>query len=251
MRDITDYALQYGNELFEYQMVRIRKKMMLKQCSKYIHGNILEIGCGLEPFFLECQHFEQMVIVEPSKMFADNARKLARQKDLPVKVIDGFLEEKISEIQEMGIAFDFIILSSLLHEVDEPQKMLSAVRELCYDNTVLHINVPNAKSFHRLLAVEMGLIRDAYVASQRNIMLQQRCVYDMETLQAEIAQAGFVPLDSGSYFIKPFTHSQMQRCFDEGIFDKRLLDGLEGMIKYFPEYGGEIFINCRIDVNKT
>lgn len=246
MRDIADYTTKYCNEPFEYKMVEIRKKMILKQCSKYPHASILEIGCGLEPFFLECHDFQQMVIVDSSKIFADNARKLVQQQGVPVLVVDGFLENKVEEIQKTGIKFDFVLLSGVLQEVEEPHKMLHAIRELCNEDTILHVNVPNAKSFHRLLAVEMGLIQDPHQKSDMNILLQQRCVYDMDLLRSEIARAGFVILDSGSYFIKPFTHAQMQRCLAEGIFDQRLLEGLEGMIKYFPEYGGEIFINCRV-----
>jgi hypothetical protein len=48
--------------------------------------------------------------------------------------------------------------------------MLSA-NALCSANTLVHVNVPNAKSMHRLLALEMGLIDTLYAPSelQKNI----------------------------------------------------------------------------------
>lgn len=52
-------------------------------------------------------------------------------------------------------------------------------------------------------------------------------------------------LDSGSYFIKPFNHAKMQECLKLNILDSNLLNGLEKMVKYMPEYGAEIFINCK------
>lgn len=45
-----------------------------------------------------------------------------------------------------------MILSSLLHKVEDSQRFLRAVFKCCTENTVVHINVPNADSIHRLLA---------------------------------------------------------------------------------------------------
>ena len=53
-------------------------------------------------------------------------------------------------------------------------------------------------------------------------------------------------LDSGSYWIKPFTHKQMAMMMNENIIDENILDGFEKMIKYMPELGSEIFVNFRI-----
>ena len=41
--------------------------------------------------------------------------------------------------------FDFVIASSLLHEVQDPTRFLRAVRSVCGPETVIHLNVPNDK----------------------------------------------------------------------------------------------------------
>ena len=63
MRNINDYVEKYYNEPFEPYMVQIRKNNIIKQLQKYRHVNILEIGCGLSPLFLDFQEFNNMKIL--------------------------------------------------------------------------------------------------------------------------------------------------------------------------------------------
>ena len=186
-----------------------------------------------------------MVICEPAEQFADNARSFAREsgKNKKIDVVSGFFEECTEKIKGIGVDFDLIILSSVLHELDDPQKMLMAIRNLCSDRTVVHINVPNANSLHRLLAVKMGMIEDVHVQSQQMKRMQRRRTYDMDLLIREVEETGFVIEDRGSYFIKPFTHEQMQRCLDEGIINTQVLDGLEKLSDFLPDFGAGIYVN--------
>ncbi len=245
MRDIKDYTEKYQEEPFEDTMVSIRKKTVIEQCNKYPHANILEIGCGVKPFFLDFPDFENMVIAEPGESFVQVARELA--EELPngknIKIVQGFLEDCVGEIKALGVEFDFIILSSVLHELDNPQKMLQAIKELCSSKTVVHINVPNANSVHRLIAKELGMIKDVHEQSAQMQKMQRRRTYDKNLLHAEVTKAGFKVRDAGSYFIKPFTHGQMQQCLDKGIINDEVLLGLEKLIKYMPEYGAGIYVN--------
>ncbi len=250
MRNIVDYTDKYAQEPFESTMVEIRKKMVIEQCNKYRHENVLEIGCGMNPFFLDFKDYTHMVIVEPGDLFADNARKLSKSEEKAVSVISGFFEEQADRVKNLGIDFDFIILSSVLHELDDPAKMLKAIRELCGSNTVVHINVPNANSVHRLIAIEAGMISDIHEQSAQMQKMQRRRTYDMDMLKREMDAAGFEVVGSGSYFIKPFTHFQMQRCMDEKIIDEKVLLGLENLVKYMPENGAGIYVNVKRNQHK-
>lgn len=51
--------------------------------------------------------------------------------------------------------------------------------------------------------------------------------------------------DSGSFFVKPFTHAQMEQCLNNGVVGENVLDGLDKMIEFMPELGAEIYVNCR------
>lgn len=234
MRDIQDYAEKYVNKEFEDIMVRIRKKTVVDQCNRFPHANIVEVGCGMEPLFMNLADFRQMIIIEPSELFASNARRLAGEKGIAdrVMVINDFVENVDAAKLKCEDDVSLIVVSSLLHEVDEPQRLLEQVNKLCSKDTVVHINVPNAKSLHRLIAVAAGLIADEHDKSREQIIMQSSRTYDMELLQAEILKADFYIIDEGSYFLKPFTHHQMKQCLDAGIIDNTVLEGLEKGIKF-------------------
>ena len=109
----------------------------------------------------------------------------------------------------------------------------------------LHVNVPNAKSFHRLWAKESGLIKSEYERSATQIRLQQAHTFDLASLTRLVRGAGFSIAESGSYLIKPFTHAQMQQLVNLGILTEDLITGLMEMVKHAPGLGAEIFVNAR------
>lgn len=246
MRDLNDYSDKYVAEPFESTIVKIRKKLVMEQCDKYPHKNIIEIGCGMNPFFLDYKDFENMIIVEPSLLFAENAKKLSKFEEKKITVIQSFFEEAVASIKDTNLEVDYIILSSVLHELEEPQKMLSAIKSICDENTIIHINVPNANSLHRLIAKEAGIIKDVHEQSLQMQKMQRQRTYDMDLLLEEVHQTGFKVAEKGSYFIKPFTHMQMQECLDEGIINEQVLVGLERIIKYLPDYGAGIYVNVSL-----
>ncbi len=246
MRDINNYVKNYVKEPFEETMVQIRKRKVLSQINRYPHNTILEIGCGMSPLFLDIRDYSEMIVVEPGEGFAKNAEMLARNSDGNVSIIEGFLEDQVDRIKELGFEFDFIVLSGVLHELDDPLRMLQSIYSLCGTNSIVHINVPNARSLHRLIAKEMGLIEDIHDKSEQMIKQERRRTYDADLLKADVESAGFSIIDSGSYFLKPLTHLQMQNCLDEGIIDEKVLMGFERVMKYLPQYGAEIYVNVSL-----
>lgn len=240
MRNIENYSEKYLAEDFEYYQVHYRRKKILEQIDIYQPTSILEIGCGMEPLFRYRENIKY-TIVEPSKLFCKNAEKLAADAS-NVLIVQGFFEEVADALTEK---FDMVICSGLLHEVEYPLQLLEAIVKICTEGTIVHINVPNARSIHRLLAVESGIIHDIYQKSDRNIELQQNNVYDLEGLSKLVQSVGLEIESKGSYFIKPFPHAQMYKIFQNGILKENVLDGLYNIVKYMPELGSEIFVNCK------
>ena len=246
MRDIEDYCEKWRQKSFEDIQVAIRIKKVVEIIQQYEHHSILEIGCGFEPFFKYFDDYQQMTVVDPCNEFINNAKELSAGNQR-VRCIQGFLEDQIALLNRGGQRFDFVILTSLLHEVENPSDFLIKLKSVCNPHTVVHVNVPNAYSFHRLLAKEMGLIQEVFDKSDRQIMLQQQTMFSMESLSELLRQTGFKTLEQGTYFVKPFTHDQLYRMLSSGIIDERVLDGLFQMDKYMPEYGSEIYINCKLE----
>jgi len=244
-RDIFDYAEQYLKAPFLKENVEYRRKCVIEQMNKFYHKKILEIGCGMFPLFQYLEgEYDEYYIVEPSEVFVENAKNIANEFSGrgKVHVYEGFFEEqKCLKNKE----FDFIVCSSLLHEVTDESNFLFVLKDIAKEATVIHINVPNALSLHRLIAKEMGLIQDIHELSATNTTLQQREVYDIQSLSKKVEQAGFEILSAGSYFIKPFTHKQMDEMIEREIINQQVLDGLWGLTKYFPEYGSEIYVNIK------
>lgn len=252
--DINDYTQKYlsarkKNLSFELILDGIRRKQVLKSLNEYSHRHILEIGCGLEPLFLYCTDYETYTVVEPSDELAQHARKLAKNKR-NITIIHGFIEEVYKKLIESRPEFDFVILSSVLHEVPDPCKVLQAVYQICSLETVVHINVPNAYSFHRILAYEMGLIRDIFEKSETDIKFQRHTNFDKQLLFKMLEENDFQIISHGTYFIKPFNNEQMEKIIKKGIVSKDVIKGLEMMAKYMPDMGCEIFVNAKIKVKQ-
>ena len=243
MRDIDKYTEDYNQPNFEDYQIIYRRKKILEIMKKYHPKRILEIGCGMEPLFQYIDwEYDKYIIVEPSESFFDNAIHLAEGNEK----VTGYNEcfSSTEELKESKV--DFVICSSLLHELEQPLELLQNIGEVCAENTVVHINVPNANSLHRLIAKEMGLIEDVHDMSERNNLYQQHNVYDLETLKASVEMVGFKVLEEGSYFVKPFTHGQMYEMIKKNIIDENVLEGLYKLEKYLPDYGSEIFLNVQI-----
>lgn len=249
MRDLDRYQSEYVSTYgFEAQLVRYRRRQVLACMETYPHRHILEVGCGLEPFVQYVNQWDSYTIVEPGSVFATRARELSSSAG-QFTVHEMTIEEATPKLA--GQRFDYIIVSSLIHEVRAPLELLTAVLSLCDNDTTVHVNVPNARSLHNRLAVRMGLIPDVFTRSPLADRMQRTNTYDLTSLAALATQAGFTTESSGSYFLKPFTHGQMQQMLDQGIIGKAVLDALFEVNEEFTELGAEIYVNLRRTVVTT
>lgn len=246
MSDIEQYAehysAQYADESFETRLVAVRRRLVLRLIEAHRARRVLEVGCGLEPLFAHCEPFDFWRIVEPVVDFARHASELAADDDR-VQVLEGFLEGQAPTLA--GEEFDFIVVSGVVHSVPDPGRLLDAVLSLCSESTVAHFSVPNVLSFHRLLALEMGLISDVFEPSEMDRAYGHRSRFDRDQFVQLLERAGFHVVESGTYFVKPFTHEQMDAILRTGAFPPSLIDGLDRMIRYMPEQGCELYANVR------
>lgn len=240
-RDLVDYAAQYQALPFEPLQAGFRRRRVLAQVTAHSPGRLLEIGCGEIPLFVDLPSDVESVVIEPTPAFAENARALATGRGT-VTVVEALAEDVT--LTSLGSPFDMVVLSCVLHEVPDPQRLLAAARSFCSSRGVLHVNVPSAHSFHRLLAVAMGLIPDPGTQSAVQRQMQQRAVYDAAQLEQELTRAGFFVRDRGSIFVKPFTHAQMQRLVDEQFMTPRMLEGLDRLTAALPELGSELWVDA-------
>jgi SAM-dependent methyltransferase len=238
-RDLVDYVAQYRALPFEPLQAGFRRRRVLAQVRAHAPRRLLEIGCGEAPLFVDLPGVATAVI-EPAAAFAANARRLAAGHG--TTVVEQYAEDV--PVADLGGPFDMVVLSCLLHEVPDPQRLLAAARGFCATGGVLHVNVPSAHSLHRLLAVAMGLIPDPATESDTQRTMQQRGVYDAAGLERELTEAGFRIRERGSIFVKPFTHAQMQHLVDDGFLTPRMLDGLDALAATLPDLGSELWADA-------
>lgn len=236
-RDLNQYSKAYAAQPFEPVMVKYRRIRTLEMLGDVSGCRILEIGCGSEPASAWIPVYQSLTILEPAEAFFQSAL-VQTQGFEKVHVIHSSAEN----IQHLPEApFDVILLNSLLHELQHPDILLNALHPWCHAGTRILINVPNAWSFHRQLAVKMDLIPFPEFLSQANLTFQQATVFNTSSLKALCEGCHYEVQNALTSFIKPFTHAQMQEMLDKGLLSDNLLEGLYQMSSEMPDAGAEIF----------
>jgi hypothetical protein len=76
--DYSEYERAYlANYKYERQNVRYRRQNIIEALRRYGAKHILEVGCGLDPVFLDYQSFDSMTVVEPRGCFYARAAEAA------------------------------------------------------------------------------------------------------------------------------------------------------------------------------
>jgi SAM-dependent methyltransferase len=242
------YAKKYLEEMeFERHLIDARQRCCLDFLSDVSCRSVLEVGCGPHLLFNRISPdeagIEKWVIVEPSTLYADIARERFGS-DAQVEVVVGYLEAELAQLTAFAPeGYDAVLLSGLLHETTEPQGLLEAAVGLTRSGGALLVNVPNARSMHRLLAVEMGLIERPDALSQRNQELGQSFVYDRDSLVELIERVGLVEPQFSGYMLKLFTNDQMRQVIE--MFGEQMVEGLIGLGHRFAEHAAEIAVRAR------
>ena len=245
MRDLKQYQQDYLKLSFEEHHVRARKRILLEQFRQKKPSHVIEIGCGLDPLGAHLDEKIHYTLIEPASEFYHSA--MTKLEGIPnVLAINSTFEQ--SNLEDL-ISADFVVVSCLLHELQDRGKFLrklSALFSMLEDNAVCHINVPNANSLHRKLAVKMGLVDKVDTPSETQTRMQQSgIVYDLKTLSAEMSEYGFKPIADGGILLKPFTHDQMFRILEKGILQPSVVMGLEELGAEMKEISSEIWVNFR------
>lgn len=240
-KDIQTYEQDYNDLPFEADQAYLRRLETLKLLDSCKPARMLEVGCGMKPIFIDFKGFSHMTVVEPAQGFASHARSLAEQHDLAGKVAvkQAFLEGADLE----GGGFDMILLVSLLHEVADPEVFLKKAVSLGQSGARYLLNVPNQMSFHRQLAVKLGLIKEESEISAQQVKLQQNRIFNRQNLTELSESVGLRVLDSYTSIFKPFTHEQMQKLIDQEILTQQQVHAFCSMMALVDhEAGSEIML---------
>ena len=124
--------------------------------SHFIGKTCLELGPATGYMTrLLVNDFEKVYAVEGSKELLDQV------SDFPnlVKI------HSLFENYTPPFLFDTIIMNHVLEHIEHPVQLLQRIKNWLSPNGIFIVGVPNAKSFHRLAAVEMGTATGAIVGT--------------------------------------------------------------------------------------
>jgi len=241
---INEYWIKYKDIYgFEVISAKFREKKILSSLD--LKGKrILEIGFGFRPIIGAIDGYAHYVGIEPgSSVFNDVQSKYSNVDN--ITLVNDFLEGWFQGVKEQE--FDIVIIPGVLHEVINPSNFLKLAWGLVKKNGTLYINVPNAHSLHREIAVAMNLIDKVDDFTDRNVELGQNNIFSMKGLKSlvDIHCDNKIITMNESFFVKPFTHSQMMSAIEHGVINENILQGLYNVSPSFPESGSEIAMTVR------
>lgn len=250
--DADEYAARHDSALdFETVCLAARQQHNLAQVQALQPATVLEVGCGpellsLAAFAQQPNRIARWVAVEPAGRWAEAASAVA-QGEPRLSVVHDYIERAdaaLGALWPAGASADLVIVSGVIHETAEPEALLQASLRWLRPGGHLLVSVPNAWSFHRLLAVQMGLAEAPEALSERNRLLGQPRVYRPHDLrELVVGTLGLQEVSLDGYLFKPFTHAQMASLLPS--LGEHGAQGLIELGRQFPLQGAEIALLAR------
>jgi ubiquinone/menaquinone biosynthesis C-methylase UbiE len=195
----------------------------------------LGIGHGVTTRKFSASYFRH-VIIEGS----EEVIRSFRQKYSPpanVEIIHCFFEE-----YDGTDLFDVIVMGFVLEHVDDPGAVLTRFRRFLKPDGRLYVTAPNAKSLHRRIGYEAGLLKDIYEFNDYDRAAGHKRYFDYETIKNTVENAGYVVTRSEGLFLKPITTRQMNAlCFTADIMKALLKIGME-----YPELCNSVLLEAAV-----
>lgn len=138
--------------------------------------------------------------------------------------------------------FNTIIMEHILEHVEYPVDLLKLAKNWLAPKGRILLGVPNADSFHRLVAVKMGLLDNPCQLNKRDISQGHRRVYTPSTFRKDITDAGLQIETMGGVLFKPLSNQQIQNQWNE-----EMIRGFFALAKDFPWNAADIYAVCRLE----
>lgn len=189
-------------------MTKATLKIVSDLCLK---KTVLNLGLGNGLIAKEVEKIStHQVVVEGSRRVIEQFSSLLQKSELKNSFFEDFYTEE---------TFDVILANHVLEHVNDPIYILKKIsKAFLSDNGKIVITVPNAKSLHRKIGVEMGLLKNEYELNKSDLNAGHKRVYDKDQLAEDIKKAGLIVEKQGGYNVKLVSLSQMQN-WEDGLLD--------------------------------
>jgi ubiquinone/menaquinone biosynthesis C-methylase UbiE len=191
------------------------ERMIVNHLLKWVKGpRVLEMGFGDDLWTaLLIKKFRQSFIIDASSHLLDKAKTKYGKKVIGI--------HSLFEDYEPEKKYDTVIASYILEHVLNPVEILKKAHSWVNKNGKIILVVPSANSYHRQLAVAMGMQKrpDELGASDKKI--EHRRVYTMSKFRKDIERSGLTIIKEQGLFLKFLPQSYMVNWPDkviEGFF---------------------------------
>jgi hypothetical protein len=246
-RNLESYLESYQALPFEIHQEHFRRNTLLKFLASNSFGVATEIGCGRSSIFESWSPEYKSQTVEPIPVLLDEAKTRIKRPE----IWKGYCArtEEVSEENAL-IKSDITILSSILHEVEDPSHLLNAAIRLTKPGGILAVIVTNKESLHRILGVRLGFQAELNQKTLTEIRMQQaHGAYSIPELTEELTEHGLEVIKTETFFPKLFSHIQMQRFLDESLITIEFLKSMEALSDSLPGLGSEILAVSRVPID--
>ena len=205
----------------------IKKSIIFDEIAKFVtcakEKTVLQLGLasGQETTLL-ADTFAHVDVVDGSSKFIDMAT--AKNSYDNVKYIYSLFEEYETERK-----YDYIYSTYVFEHVLSPEVILKKLKAYLSTDGLIFITVPNANSFSRHLAKEIGLVSDLYALTENDLSVGHRRVYDSKELERTVISAGYEIVAIRGIIFKILADFQLNRLLSEKIISEKLIWGLQKM----------------------
>jgi SAM-dependent methyltransferase len=105
--------------------------------------------------------------------------------------------------------FDAIEMGFVLEHVDDPALIVRQFKTLLKPDGIIGMAVPNARSLHRLIGHEAGLLDDVFKLSEYDRALGHKRYFDLSSFRQLAETEGLVVRRARGIMLKPVTTAQL------------------------------------------
>lgn len=171
---------------------------------------VLEMGVGVDQYTEKIiKKFGHSSVVEISELLVSKIKARYGEKVTPY----------LSAFEDFNpsMKFDSILATNVLEHVKDRIGLLINVKNWLNESGELIITVPNAESIHRLMGVELGILKSIYSLSESDLRIGHRVVYDKGNLELDIIAAGYKIVSTHNTYLKMLSNSQMSEFTDQQL----------------------------------
>jgi len=175
------------------------------------------------------KHFEKIAVVDASMNII---------KKLQNKMQNCLFFHDMFEHVKIDMKFNTILMLHILEHLDNPIYFLQRTHDWIGQNGRIIVITPNSESIHRLLGVEMGILKNTKELGKSDCNVGHKKVYDLVSLEGTLLAGGYKVIYQSGIMVKPFHNDFMMKLSDQQ------LKGLYKVGVRFPELCADIMMVC-------